>query len=108
MTSMIKYLCAAAVAVGTTACAGYPMGFLYNDTTVPHAATRSEVSGAAKSGDLAGEACATGILGIVAWGDASTDAAKKAGKITDVHSTEFKSFSVLGIYTQGCTHVHGK
>jgi hypothetical protein len=48
-------------------------------------------------------------LGAVAWGDASLDAAKKAGSITEVHSVEFKPTLVaLGIYYQACTIVHGK
>jgi hypothetical protein len=56
-----------------------------------------------------GQACATGIMGAVAWGDASLDAAKKAGSITEVHSVEFKPTVVaLGIYYQACTVVHGK
>ncbi len=87
---------------------GYPTGMVYTGVTQPHPATRAEVSGQGKSGDKHAEACATGILNLAAWGDASTDAAKKAGGITDVHSVEFRSFSILGIYTQGCTEVHGK
>ena len=98
----------AAVTFATAGCAGYPMGAIYSSTTTPHPATRVETAGPARTGDKAGEACATGILGLIAWGDASTDAAKKAGEITDIHSLEFKGFNVLGIYTQGCTEVHGK
>ena len=96
-----------AVGVG---CAGlgYPSGFIYNGTTVPHGMDRNEVSGAAKSGDKTGESCATGILGLIGMGDASLDAAKKAAAVTEVHSVEFRNFSILGLYTQGCTVVHGK
>jgi hypothetical protein len=87
---------------------GYPVGSLYSGTTVPHPISQIEMAGAAKSGDKVGESCATGILGLVAFGDASTDAAKKAGGITDVHSIEFKGTNILGIYMKGCTEVHGK
>jgi hypothetical protein len=87
---------------------GYPTGLVYTGVTQPHAATRAEVAGQGKTGDKKGEACATGILGLAAWGDASTDAAKKAAGVSDVHSVEFRGFSILGIYTQGCTEVHGK
>lgn len=102
-----------AVSIGVTAIlfgcgVGYPVGSLYNGTTVPHGASKLEMAGAGKSGDKVGESCATGILAIVAFGDASTDAAKKAGGITDVHSVEFKGTNILGIYTKGCTEVHGK
>jgi hypothetical protein len=87
---------------------GYPTGSLYSSTVTPSGINRNEVSGAAKTGDKAGESCATGILGIIATGDASLDAAKKAGAISEVHSVEFSGFNVLGLYTQGCTVVHGK
>ncbi|MFO0671736.1 MAG: TRL-like family protein [Polyangiaceae bacterium] len=101
---------AAVLAIGTGCAAfgGYPSGSVYNGTTTPHGMTKLEAAGQAKTGDKVGESCATGILMLAAFGDASMDAAKKAGGITDVHSVEFKSFSVLGIYTQGCTEVHGK
>ncbi len=87
---------------------GYPIGSLYTGTQTPHGMDRAEVSGAAKTGDKKGEACATGILGAAAFGDASLDAAKKAGGITEIHSVEFHGTNILGIYTQGCTEVHGK
>jgi len=71
--------------------------------------TRMEATGPLRSGDRAGAACATGIMGAVAWGDASLDAAKKAGSITEVHTVEFKPTVVaFGIYYQACTVVHGK
>lgn len=51
---------------------------------------------------------APGILGLVAWGDASLAAAKSAGGIKEVHSLEYKDFNILFIYHQGCTEVHGE
>jgi len=98
----------ALVVVGCGFGGGYPSGSLYTGTTVPHGMDRTETSGAGKSGDKAGESCATGILNLAAFGDASLNAAKKAGGITEVHSVEFRSMNILGIYTQGCTEVHGK
>lgn len=86
----------------------YPTGSIYNGTTTPHPVDRQELSGPAKTGDKGGEACATGILGIAAWGDASVDAAKKEAHISEVHSVEIREFSILGLYAQGCTEVHGK
>ena len=87
---------------------GYPSGSIYSGTQVPHGMDRAEMTGAAKTGDKSGEACATGILGLAAFGDASLASAKKAAGVTEVHSVELRSFNVLGIYTQGCTEVHGK
>ena len=91
---------------------GYPIGSSYNGTTTPHSMSQAQVGavapGQAKPGGKTGEACASGVLGIAAWGDASTSAAKKAAGVTDVHSVEFHGVSYLGIYTQGCTVVTGQ
>ncbi len=86
----------------------YPSGSLYTGASIPHGMDRAEMTGAAKTGDKFGEACATGILSIAAFGDASIDAAKKAGGITEVHTVDFRESNILGIYVQGCTQVHGK
>lgn len=99
------------VAVGSTGCAafigGYPAGSIYNSTQVPHGMMRMEGAGAGKGGTKTGEACATGILSLVAFGDATLASAKKAGGITDVHSVEIAETNIVGIYTQGCTIVYG-
>ena len=88
---------------------GYPIGIIYNGTNMPHQMDRMEATGPARTGDKTGMACATGILALVAWGDASLDAAKKAGGIAEVHSVEFKPTAVfLGSYYRACTVVHGK
>jgi hypothetical protein len=86
----------------------YPGGLLYTGVQFPHGMNRNEVSGPGKTGDKGGEACATGILGLAAFGDASLNAAKKAAGITEVHSVEFHGTNILGLYAQGCTEVHGK
>jgi hypothetical protein len=54
-----------------------------------------------------GEACATNILGIMATGDASIDAAKKAGGISTVSSVDHTSTMVLMVYGKYCTVVKG-
>jgi len=97
------------MAVGSTGCAalGYPSGSIYTGTETPHGMMRVMGEGANKGGAKRGESCATGILYIAAFGDASLAAAKKAGGITDVHSVEFGEMNILGIYTQGCTVVYG-
>ena len=48
------------------------------------------------------------ILGLVAIGDASIDAAKSAGGIAQVASVDHHSFSILGIYGTLCTQVKGQ
>ena len=109
MNSMIRTAISVGVVGVLFGCgASYPQGSLYTGVTQPHWLSRTEQAGAAKTGDKVGESCATGILYLVAFGDASTDAAKKAGGITDIHSIEFKGTNILGIYMKGCTEVHGK
>ena len=87
---------------------GYPSGFIYDASSKPHPMDQEQLQGPGKSDDKTGEACSTGFVGVVAMGDASVYAAKKAGGITDVHSVDFRTFNILGVYTQGCTIVHGK
>jgi hypothetical protein len=109
MKTLLKFVTGGAIAAIIFGCGGgYPTGSLYTGTQIPHGMDRTETSGAGKTGDKHGEACATGILNAVAFGDASLDAAKKAGGVTEIHSVEFHGTNILGIYMQGCTEVHGK
>lgn len=64
-------------------------------TSVPGPATKT------------GRACANSVLGIVASGDASIEAAKRAGGITSVISVDFESKNILFVYASFCTVVHG-
>lgn len=87
---------------------GYPVGLIYNGTKVPSTLDRVEVSGENKAGPKVGKSCASGVLGVAAWGDASIDAAKRAGGITSVHSVEYDAMAILGfVYVNACTVVHG-
>ena len=54
-----------------------------------------------------GEACASGILGLVATGDASINTARTNGNINAVSSVDYSSYSILGIYTKYCVVVRG-
>ena len=75
-------------------------GLLYMDVEGP-LGTRVE------EGKRIGEACATNWFGLVAWGDASLDVAKRAGAITTVREVSYKSTNVLG-YQKFCTVVTGE
>lgn len=55
-----------------------------------------------------GEACAHNILGLVATGNASLDAAKQNGSISRVASVEQNTSQVGGYYARFCTIVHGE
>lgn len=54
-----------------------------------------------------GESCATAILTLFAFGDATVTTAKARGGITQVAAVEHSSFNVLGIYSKWCTIVKG-
>jgi hypothetical protein len=62
----------------------------------------------AGTGTKSGESCVMSILGIVALGDGSIDAAKKDGGVTQVASVDHTVFSILGIYGNVCTKVTGQ
>lgn len=101
---MIRFLMASLLAAsGLVGCAmadSRTTGFLYNDTA--HGELVLPGTGAKK-----GMACQTSILGAVATGDASIEAAKKAGGITKVTSVDATSNSILGFYAKYCTVVRG-
>lgn len=77
-----------------------PAGAVYADVSDPVA-----VSGTA--GNRVGEATSTSYLGIVALGDSSIDAAKRAGGISTVSSVDVKRKNILGIISSYTTVVHG-
>ena len=79
-----------------------PPGLLYTDVKGPLAATSNE--GASK----VGSSSATSILGLVATGDASIDAAAKAGGITKIHHVDFQMKSILFFYMKATVTVYGE
>ena len=76
-------------------------GFLYNDSKGPTAV------GTAESGTKSGSACSKGVLGVV-WGDATIEAAKAKGGIGKVSYVDHTATSVLAVYAEYCTVVHGE
>ncbi|MFL5318661.1 MAG: TRL domain-containing protein [Myxococcaceae bacterium] len=115
---MKKLLLAAAVASLSSGCAAIgPIGTIFTSVTLPQSwrsPTAQDVGNATVMGEVDGEACASSILGLVALGEAGYDSAlkaalkQKAGATTmyDVR-TDSRLFSILGIYSQFCTVVHG-
>ncbi|MCX5867779.1 MAG: TRL-like family protein [Proteobacteria bacterium] len=78
------------------------MGFIYMDVKAPITAD----SGASASKE--GTACASSILGWVATGDASIEAAMKNGGISKVATVDYNSTNILMIYAKFCTIVRGQ
>ncbi len=90
-----------------TGCVAYSTspvtGVLYTDVKAPVTATASDTA-AMKSGS----ATVTSVLGLVATGDASIEAAAKNGGITKIHHVDYSSKSVLGIYAVYTVTVYGE
>lgn len=60
-------------------------------------------------GDKVGESSYQSVLGLVAWGDAGTQAAAKNGNIQTLSHADQKIFSLLwGLYFKQTTVVYGK
>lgn len=102
----MKKVLASALLVSAAALSGcatsFPMGNILTDVTLPHSATSN--SAATKTG----EATCKSILGMVATGDCSIEAAKKAGGIKTVSSVDFKANNILGVIGTYTTIVKGK
>lgn len=102
----LHYLAAIAIATATlngcAVVASPSVGFLYTDVHGP------VTVGAAKGTTKVGQACVENFVGLISTGDASIDAAKKAGNITNVSSVDHASKIILGVYGQYCTVVKGE
>ncbi len=98
----MRFLAILIVVFMLAGCASYlPMGAIYTDGKMGVQA----VSGTAGK---TGRACMTSILGLVATGDASIEAAKAAGGITEVTNINYVVNNILGIYGQYCLVVQGR
>lgn len=60
------------------------------------------------TGTKVGTASATGILGLVATGDASIQTASHAGGIKKISHVDTQKTSILGIFTKFTTIVYGE
>jgi hypothetical protein len=80
-----------------------PVGQFYTEVKLPVSAT-SNPNTATKTGT----SLCTSILGMVATGDASIEAAKQAGGITKVIHVDHHVKNILGIYGTYTTVVYGE
>lgn len=86
-----------------------PVGFFYTGVKGVGPSTRAVVTEGQRPGPKQGKACATGVLGLAAWGDMSLDAAKKAGGITRVDTVDYSAMGILGAaYAKNCTIITGE
>ncbi len=77
-------------------------GFLFSDVKTAGEATSN--TGSSKSGS----AEAMSILGWVATGDASIEAAAKKANITKIHHVDYHTWGILGIFGRLTTTVYGE
>jgi hypothetical protein len=78
------------------------IGFLYSDVSGPHSATSNATY------SKMGTSKAQSILGWVALGDASIEAAMKNGGITKVHHVDYHTKNILSIYSELTVFVYGE
>jgi len=78
----------------------YPTGTLYTEGQMG-------VQANGNPGNKEGKACMRSILGLVAYGDASVDAAKRNGNIQNVDTIDYDVRNFLGIYGKYCLVVRG-
>lgn len=105
MKKLIAYSSALACLVLFTGCAGVQsplVGAIYTDVQAPVTATSNE------NATKMGESSATSILGIVATGDASIQAAAANAGITKIHHVDYKAKSILCFWAKYTTTVYGE
>ncbi|MCC8155348.1 MAG: TRL-like family protein, partial [Tannerellaceae bacterium] len=78
------------------------MGLAYTDVVSGNAVTSNQLA------SKVGKSTATGILGLVATGDASYQTAAKSAGITKISHGDERSYTILGIYTTYETIVYGE
>ena len=79
-----------------------PKGIIYTGCKGPLYGTSNE------SGSKIGTSKAQSLLGLIACGDASVNAAAKEAGITKIHHVDYNEFSLLGIYVSYETQVYGE
>ena len=107
MKKVLALVCMAVflMAVG---CAFGPVGTLFTSVKNPGLFTTGETTNPGGSA-IAGESCAMSILGAIALGDWSVDAALKAagaeGKTLKNVAIDHPTMNILGLYGKYCTAV---
>lgn len=102
--------CAALMAcLAMTGCAGLgPIGLIFTSVKTPGNFTTGETTNPGATA-ITGESCAMSILGLIALGDWSVDAALRAagaeGKTLKNVAIDHPVLSILGLYGKFCTTV---
>lgn len=105
MKKVKTFLAIGAVASMMASCAmsAKPVtGTLYSDVSAPLTATSNNV------GSKVGTAEAKSILGAIAIGDASIEAAAKKAGITKISHVDYKATNILSLYATYTVMVYGE
>ena len=82
-----------------------PTGLVFSQFNAP---LTTEFDQTAANGLSTGEAASTSVLGLVAYGDCSLDAAAKAGGLSTIEYCDYSYLNVLGVYQKFTVVAHGK
>ena len=77
-----------------------PQGALFTSTKIG-------VHGTSNTGAKTGSACTISVIGLIALGDASVNAAASSAGINKVNTIDLEGFSILGIFSRQCTVIRG-
>jgi hypothetical protein len=100
---LTQIICLSVAVMFLSGCLAYTpvLGVLWTSAQGPITATTYDQSA------RMGRSCASSIMALFSWGDASIDAAKNAGQLKQVASVDFDTLNVLGMYGRVCTVVRG-
>ncbi|MGB3620766.1 MAG: TRL-like family protein [Ketobacter sp.] len=102
MNRSVKALTVCSIFAALGGCASsFPVGGVLTDVTIPVAVTANDTA------TKTGTASCQSILSLIAQGDCSIEAAKKAGNITNVTHIDWKANNILGIIGKYELIVHG-
>ena len=107
MKNLVVGLCAVVAAVVVSGCASsYPQGVLYTKLNLPVTVGDGKVLDVGKQ--KVGTSTSQSILGLIATGDSSIDAAAKSAGIKTIHYVDWNVENILGLIgTYKCT-VYGE
>ena len=96
--------------LGCSGCAMYraPVQPPQGAFTSVEAPTSTNFNESTPAGTQTGRSSAHSILWLVAWGDASVDAAATNGQLSTINHVDYRYLSILGLYTKYTTIAHGK
>lgn len=110
MRALLAAVAVTAVGLATTGCLQAPVvpptGIIYSGVQAPldYENAQSQVAPSLKQG----RASSHNILGLVAYGDSSLEAAAAQGNITTAHTADYDYLNVLYVYQRYTTVVRGE